>query len=250
MAIDRNDRPVSDVIVRYMPATALRIVTGPVDDQGEPAGIRAIEALKLGGPQCHAVFNGPMWHDGVHGNHFHPMGRMFDRGFGMAFNGSLGVLNSCTLSVAKGVALVSHVWSPREGADVAVQLYPEMILDGVPQDNSQGNFGDYVWRSAAGVMEDGRVGWYMCRGPIRAMGVAMRRAGFIGAGYLDGGGSSSLLVRGAERLGNTENRRTPSWLAEIPVGALGGSSGLVVAGVVAGVVGLALGFGVRHFRGK
>ncbi len=147
-----------------------------------------------------------------------------------------------TLAVtADGRAVMEPDNDVPPGAVVAVQLYPVMVRGGTargPFANTSSN-NSVVWRSAVGILRDGRVALAAGQASLHEFARKLWRAGFVEAGYTDGGGSTSLLVRGATRVGHPENRRVPSWLVfeQDPGDKSGISTGLATALAVFGTAG-------------
>ena len=125
-----------------------------------------------------------------------------------------------TLSAWKGGASIAPGAQVDPRAQVAVQLYPALLLDGRNVATDDGTNTDRVWRAGVGLHPRlGVVFAVMPSATMRGFAEALRALGVVSAGYTDGGGSASLLVRGLERVGSSENRRVASWLVALPPSA-------------------------------
>lgn len=141
-------------------------------------------------------------------------------------------------------------------ARTAVQLFPTLVRDGQVIVSNDGNNAERNWRAGMGVLRDGRLAFAVMNGasmPVFAQ--ALIDAGFVSAGYSDGGGSTSLITPGA-RVGSSEGRRVASFLVARAPGGFGGLSRIepgtiaIVAGSVAGGLVLLTGaaLAVRWYR--
>lgn len=132
-----------------------------------------------------------------------------------------------------------------DDARIAVQLFPPLVVDGEVVASNVGTNAESTRRAAAGLLEDGRIAFAVASGvSMVAFAQMLRSAGFVWAGYTDGGGSTSLLANG-EHVGSPERRRVASFLvAREP--SWGGGSGSVVAPVVLGVAGAAAALGAAY----
>jgi hypothetical protein len=138
-----------------------------------------------------------------------------------------------TIAVRGGQATYATGGYAPSGADVAVQLYPTLLRGGEVEASPYVDE-DRTWRAGLGIYRDGRLGFAVGRMSMYDFARAMKSAGFVTAGYTDGGGSASLGANGAY-YGSSEKRRVPAWL--VARGGVGPSAGMLLAG--AGLVGLA-----------
>lgn len=138
-----------------------------------------------------------------------------------------------TLSVmADGRASMLPGARELEGASVAVQGYPSLLLDGAVQRTSDR---DTTGRAALCLLADGRVGFAVARCSMPEFAEVLRAspAGVRGAVYTDGGGSTTLALRGeGGRLlvaHGLDSRRLPVYLLAEPApmgpGMVGNPSG-------------------------
>ncbi|MEM3018023.1 MAG: phosphodiester glycosidase family protein [Candidatus Bathyarchaeia archaeon] len=95
-------------------------------------------------------------------------------------------------------------------AVVAIQTYPQIVARGRNIANPSINT-ERTWRAAIGVLADGRMAMAAGIHSMRGFADVLTRAGFVEAGYTDGGGSTSLWAMG-ERIGSREQRRVPVWI--------------------------------------
>jgi len=126
-----------------------------------------------------------------------------------------------TISVVGGTAIGSLRRSPVPGASVAIQLSIGLVEDGAigvrdhPPDDPSGQ-NDH--RLAVGIMPDGKIAFAYARAPVYEFAVMLRDAGMRWAGYTDGGGSSSLVMRKPDGslegtdADDPDGRRVPSWI--------------------------------------
>lgn len=97
-------------------------------------------------------------------------------------------------------------------ARIVVQTYPTLVRDGVRIVSNQGTNRDRNWRAALARLRTGRLAFAIQYADMQTFADALIALGATDAGYTDGGGSTSLAIRGEERLGSSENRRVPVWL--------------------------------------
>lgn len=151
-----------------------------------------------------------------------------------------------TFSVVGTQLAVARGNAPAPGATVAVQTYPGLVEDGAVAVGAPtgGPDAEVNGRVAMGVLRDGRAFFAYGRTSLRAFAERLRDAGATWAGYTDGGGSSSLVVRDAAGAligvdaDDPRGRRLPSWIVWAPPrGAVPWSVLLGLAG--AGAVGVA-----------
>lgn len=158
--------------------------------------------------------------------------RYFDRAAGIDVLGrypNRGV----TIGVADGQAFASPTSTMPANADVAVQLYPSIVENGVNIGNDDvGTNGDRLWRGGLGILPDGRMVMAVGEGSMRTFADAMIALGCTVVGYLDGGGSASALVRGGTRVGSSENRPVASFLVVRDVAALAPAVQTMLVGAV------------------
>lgn len=169
-------------------------------------------------PQAVAVLDGPMFRiaDPAHPDYRrYRAGKIdyhvVDRALGIEDDGGSATdTRGITLSVLGNAAFVAKGDRVAEGADVAVQLYPSLIENGVVVASPSVN-ADEVWRAGVGLRADGKLILAVGRGTMRWFAEQLAAAGATQAGYTDGGGSTRLETR--ERFwGSTENRRVVCWL--------------------------------------
>lgn len=141
-----------------------------------------------------------------------------------------------TLSV-DGEGRATWLQGAREarGAVFAVQGYPELLRSG---DNvaSVRNDRDTTGRAALCLLSDGRAAFAIGRAPMREFaevlrGVRVGAASVTDAAYLDGGGSTSLALRGANGSDlfahGLDARRLPVYLLAVPPRGGRGATGVV-----------------------
>lgn len=122
-----------------------------------------------------------------------------------------------TLSLVDGRLVGSVGGTPALGADAWAQLYPSLVVNGAVTQGLTDS--DRTWRVAVGILRDGRLGFAEGAMSMQAFADALASAGFVWAGYTDGGGSASLVTRdesGALRGSDPDDpdgRRVPSWIA-------------------------------------
>lgn len=117
------------------------------------------------------------------------------------------------------------------GASVAVQLYPPLLLNGQVVTNPDLNQ-TAEWRTGLVVLSDGRLAFVAGAMALDPFARALRAAGAVHGGYLDGGGSGKMVLADGTRIGASEDRRVPSWLVVMPVAGTGTGT-LVVGGLLA-----------------
>jgi hypothetical protein len=145
-----------------------------------------------------------------------------------------------TISVKGGTAYVGAGRAPLPEADVAFQLYPGLVIGGEvdvrPAAAGSAN-AERNHRVAVGVLSDGRAAFARAYLSMYDFAVALRQAGFVAAGYTDGGGSASLVTReeSGGLLGSDSDdprgRRVPSWIVARPDRVSEGGIGGVVGAI-------------------
>lgn len=218
----------------------------PLNADGSVAPHTAAEALAASGAS--AVLDGPMFHlcGGQSGYRTASCAKLdylhFDPAAGLDFAGSPstagegGVVIVTSSGTAEALAARERQ-NVRRTFDlrVGVQLYPWLVARGEPAPQSTaGSNGNAEWRAALGILRDGRMAFAVGAYSMPDFAARLARAGFVSAGYTDGGGSTRLQLADGTYRGAGEDRRVASWMT---VGAGGGVSGkLLVAAAVAGVV--------------
>ena len=190
-------------------------------------------------PAAVAIIDGPMWGGGGVAKATYR-----DKRMGVDLHGILKPGQGCFLRVKSGVASLGP---DMLDADVSVQLYPCLVWRGQNIHTRGIDEGD-TWRVGAGVLGDGRVAFAIGRGGMTKFADDMIAAGFTDGGYTDGGHSSVLAKRDGTIVKHAGLLPVDSYLMDLgdkapPVPA---RTGLIVAGVVAAVAGVALGFGAHH----
>lgn len=229
-------------------ADELGLYAKPLNADGSVAPLTAVEALADSGAR--AVLDGPMFElcGPVAGatqveqyqratcaklQYLH-----LDAGRGLSFAGAPSTLGRGRVLAV--TAAGAPLWlSAGDRADaartldlrVAVQLYPTMVAGGAaaPQ-STAGSNGSAEWRAAIGVLDDGGLAFAVGAFSMADFAARLVRAGFVDAGYTDGGGSTRIELASGERFGAAENRRVASW---ITVGAGGGLGGGLLVGLAA-----------------
>lgn len=177
---------------------------------GQLSRTRASEVLAL--PGVLAVLDGPMYGDCSTLPRCAQLEYLyFDQRAGEFFEGrhptrgmTLTVRPDGHVYVARGASLTGD-------ASVAVQLYPELVWDG-QNVASRSIDTSRVWRAALGVFPTGKMILAIGIAPMYEFADRLIRLGVTYAAYTDGGGSASLQVRGAPRVGSSENRPVASWI--------------------------------------
>lgn len=137
-----------------------------------------------------------------------------------------------TVSVVDGVAQVHR--GAFEGAPVAVQGYPSLMLEGAVTTSPDVD-AETTGRVGLAVMRDGRVALAVGSMSMDRFARALRDAGARDAVYLDGG--SSTWLRTPEHTHGVSGRRLPSFVVfrgadHTSDGASSGAGGLIVGAVV------------------
>lgn len=185
---------------------------GP-DGQLSPS--RASEALAAN-PRAEAVLDGAMFSLCAPGGYASSTCADLDyllRGEGL-FDDGEHLADGGTVSVTpQGTAVVRPGADAVPGARLSVQLYPTLVRDGQVIVSNNGTNADRVWRAALCVLDDGRLAFAIMQADMQTFArtlIAALRARH--AYYTDGGGSTSLAVRGDARYGHPEDRRVAFWL--------------------------------------
>ena len=120
-----------------------------------------------------------------------------------------------TVSLVGNRLVGSRGASPAPSAIAAVQLYPALVIEGRAVEGLSDT--DRTGRVAVGILRDGRLGFAYTAASMPDFAALLASAGFVWAGYTDGGGSSSLVTREDGMLRGTDTddpdgRRVPSWI--------------------------------------
>ncbi len=123
-----------------------------------------------------------------------------------------------TISVVGGRAQGQYGGHMAQGATVAVQSWPSMVVDGRPVAHDTAANRERVWRLGIGADAHGGIVVVMLIGPMSALGERMAREGIINGGYLDGGSSLAADARGVFRRTHTapSGVRIPGWILAVP----------------------------------
>lgn len=137
------------------------------------------------------------------------------RADGLRSNDRVGV----TFSVVGGTLVAARGNAPAAGARVWAQTYPGLVEDGqlAVGAPTTGPDAESTGRVGLGVLRDGRGFFAYARCSLRVFAERLRAAGAAWAGYTDGGGSSSLVMRSGTGLVGVDaddprGRRLPSWV--------------------------------------
>lgn len=134
---------------------------------------------------------------------------------GLRSNDRVGV----TFSVVGGSLVAARGNAPASGARVSIQAYPGLVEDGqiAVGAPTSGPDAETNGRVGLGVLRDGRAFFAYARCSLRVFAERLRAAGATWAGYTDGGGSSSLVMRTAGGLEGVDaddprGRPLPTWV--------------------------------------
>ena len=120
-----------------------------------------------------------------------------------------------TFSLAGGRAYALNGNALAVGAEVAVQTYPPLVRNGRIVATNVGPNAERNWRVGIGVVASGDLIFAVGQADMVAFATAMRSAGARDAGYTDGGGSARGELSNGARVGSSENRRVPIWIAAL-----------------------------------
>lgn len=175
---------------------------------------------------------------------------MFDAGRNVNAPGYSSTANEgVTFSLRGGALSAASGRRPAPGASVAIQMYPGLVENGAIaiRRRTEGPDAQPNWRVAMGLLRDGRAFFAHGRKTMYEFAEALLAAGAVWAGYTDGGGSASLVLRRADGgLAGSDpddprGRRVPSWIVwspttstGAPVAPQGGSQGASPLAILAG----------------
>lgn len=169
-------------------------------------------------PSAEAVLDGPMFQD-LGSNRASSNFMLFDAHRSVSipsrYPTSGGTIAVVPTIDGRGRAVATTGARYPDEALVAVQGYPTLVWNRsnvvLPNVNPE------QWRRAAlAILEDGRLAFIIGSGPMHGFAERVRALGAVYAVYTDGGGSTSLAVRGDRRYGSAENRAVAAWLGVWP----------------------------------
>lgn len=107
---------------------------------------------------------------------------------------------------------VARGWNVHPGANLALQCYPALVLEGRVVASNVGSNAERNERAAVARMTDGAMAFVVGRTDMIDFATRLVQLGVRDAGYTDGGGSAYVGLHASQLAGSSEHRRVPVWL--------------------------------------